>query len=279
MKMMQLLKQGLTERYFAGRAALWGKLPSHGDYVRHRVNAAQANDWQRWVAETWTPPTNSGRAASKRSFHNTWSPWLDLEPGDEPRFNLSVVPVAFVLPPGTLGFAPNRYVQGVIMLSQDEVGRTYPLIIYQQIAKHWLRRSLTPPLKSKDTANHNLLYWWARLAARSQGADLDWPEFCRCAQALATQFQPGWWQMLSGRWRATHDPAPNCQALLDRFCNNVGLDSASGLLGVRHLPWTTWPEPVLPHGKRVAQNAFWQQDLKGGYINASLEWGALWTPT
>ncbi len=280
--MLVSLSKYLGQHLLASPLCIWGKLPQHGDFLKHRCNAAQAHDWQDWAARTWSlRPT----VAPERRFQSqrTGQPtWVKLEPR-QALADLIGVPVAFVMQPGAMPFAAKRYVQGVILDSQDQQGRACPLIIYQQVSPTWMRRSWcldrvsqasahVSLMQQRTTQNHHLLYWLARLAARIHGADRQWAEVTQLVDAIWDLHRPTW-RHLRGAVVNKVDQT-QLDALLHRHCFYDGLDVAKGLRGVQHLPWANWPDRLFDAGP-VSQ-AFWQQDVHGGYVNAGESLPALW---
>jgi type VI secretion system protein ImpM len=263
--MARSITEHISRRWLAGPLAIWGKLPSHGDFLRHRASAAQARDWQDWVTRVWSPPPGVSRARA----------WLHAEPGWvalEPRkvtADLTQVPVAFVMQPGTLPFSPRHCVQGVMVASQDQVGRPCPLVIFQQVAPGWLRRSWSA---HPSHSQHDMLYWLARIAARTHGAERSWEALGTAVDALWQLHAPSWRQLL-GAPLAVPSSLQQDQ-LLQQYCDSDTADAALGLHGVRRMPWLNWPAPIVRSEHPV--QAFWQQDVRGGYVNASENLASLW---
>jgi type VI secretion system protein ImpM len=160
-------------------------------------------------------------------------------------------------------------VQGVLLASEDQVGRPCPLIIYQQIAPGWLRRSWSA---RASLGENNMLYWLSRIAARTHGADRSWDDLTRAVDSVWALHRPGW-----THWMGAPLPAPSSlqlDSVLRQYCEDDGADVARGLHGVQHMPWVNWPAQIL--GADQPGQAFWQQDMRGGYINASDNLPSLW---
>lgn len=121
--------------------AIWGKLPSHADYVTHGVRADEVEALQRWLAGQVRPlPSAPHQAKTARTpTRQATDRWLALEPA---RYQPSPhsIPVAFVLPPGVLPFSGPHHVLGVVANSCDRLGRQHPLIVYQRANARWLRQ-------------------------------------------------------------------------------------------------------------------------------------------
>ena len=260
--MASLFLEHISPRWLAAPLAIWGKLPSHGDFLRHRTSSAQAQDWQDWVSRVWS---QRAHAPQRTHANRRGEPgWVSLEPRQS-LTPLTEVPVAFVMPAGSMPGTPRHCVQGVLLASQDQIGRPCPLIIYQQVAPGWLRRSWAD-------SQGDMLYWLARIAARAHGADRSWEDLTRAVDCLWQLHQPGWKQ-----WLGAPLAAPTSEQLgsvLRQYCEDEGADVARGLRGVQHMPWANWPAQILRTDQPAP--AFWQQDLRGGYVNASDNLPALW---
>jgi type VI secretion system protein ImpM len=89
----------------------YGKLPSHGDFLRRRVSDAFVDAWDAWLREC---------LASSRTALG--SRWLDLY--------LTSPAWRFVCAPGACGPAP---VVGLLAPSVDQVGRYFPLTLVAEL--------------------------------------------------------------------------------------------------------------------------------------------------
>jgi type VI secretion system protein ImpM len=268
----------LTQRHLANAPALWGKLPAYADYLQANVEVAENQGWSQWVDQLWH--RRPLPRASEDGLRNPTRGWMQVAQAAQ-RHDLSQVPVAFILPPGHLPFAPEHYVQGVFIGSQDKVGRLCPLIIYQKVARPWMERIWQSPRPAQDTPpsaetlrseGQHLLYWWARLIARLHAPGCDFSTLANAVDAIWQRYEPGWGQLI-GKPATPPNPA-ELQAELNRFCANETLDRAYPLRGVFHLPWADWPERSL----RAQQPApaYWMQDCAGGYVHASDNLLKLW---
>ncbi|MFZ6850103.1 TagF domain-containing protein [Undibacterium sp. RuRC25W] len=280
--MFNKLRRRVINRWLVRPPSIWGKLPNQGDYVRHRCSAAEAQSWQRWVSEVWLRRTTAARV--QRSVKPKQQ-WVELKaPVTKP--DLEFVPVSFVLLPRTLDFSPNHFVQGVCVASHDSVGRHCPLIIYQKISSYWMRRMLESQVQKKSRSvggnssfsadnkpEADLLFWIARVAARVHAADLSAIVLAALVDQLWQQFEPGWIQLLGGDVKTTN-PAPLITLMERHSVADQLLDTANGLRGVSCLPWVNWPQRLLR--EELPLSAFWQQDVEGGYVNASDNLFSLW---
>ncbi len=270
--MSQAISEHVRRRWQAAPLAIWGKLPSHGDFLRHRCTARQALDWQSWVASVWSQrpasPRSSAPDARARRSGRGETGWLTLEPR-KMAVDLGAVPVAFVMQPGAMPFAPRHCVQGVMLASEDQIGRPCPLIIFQQIAPGWLRRSW---VAEAAQGRHNMLYWLARIAARAHATDTGWEALVAAVDGVWQSHAPGLTHLLGGPL-----PTPSrthLNSVLRGYCEHETADAARGLQGVQTMPWANWPAHILRSEQPV--HAFWQQDMQGGFVNAAESLAALW---
>lgn len=277
----------LSQRWLAQSPRIWGKLPSHGDYLRYRVLPEQAQGWKTWIDKVWhLRPLQQGRPGLASPTHKHMpthkqkhkqaqanAGWMQLDaPHAQP--DLSVVPVAFILPPGALPFSPKQYVQGVMIPSEDKIGRGCPFIVYQQVSRNWLTRTWTRDDTGTPVAapGQHLLFWWARVAARMHGTESD---FAQCCQAV-----DGVWQLHAPSWPQLMGAAPpallsnQVQHALGPYRLREEADCAWGLQGVQQLPWHNWPERICASAS--PQAVFWQQDMHGAYVNAADNLLDLW---
>ena len=255
------ISEHLSRQWLASPLAVWGKLPSHGDFLKHRTSAAQAQDWQDWVARVWSQREAPRPATLPHGLVRGEPGWVALEPRKR-EADLTEVPVAFVMQPGAMPFAPRHCVQGVMVASTDQVGRPCPLIIFQQIAPGWLRRTW---VRKPANSHHDMLYWLARIAARAHAADRDWHDLAHAVDAVWLAHAPNWRHLLGAP-----APAPSgmeLDALVRQYCEHETSDTARGLHGVHRMPWVNWPTQIVRADNPV--HAFWQQDLRGGYVNVS----------
>lgn len=249
-------------RWMAGPLSVWGKLPSQGDFLRHRTTMAQARNWQDWVDRVWDQ--RPGAQAGQRRQALAWTA-ADRE-SLAPRRTLSDLadlPVAFVMQPGALAFAPRHCVQGVVMASSDQSGRACPLIIFQRVSRAWLRRSWHGG--GAMHAQGHVLHALARLATRIQAVAADGSTVLRAVDALDELYRPRW-----RHWLGQSVPGPSraqLDALLRNHVSDDDIDLATDLQGVTHMPWAGWPSQIVR--RRAPIDAFWQQDARGGYVDAS----------
>lgn len=86
---------------------LYGKMPAHGDFVRRNLPKSFVDPWDLWLA--------AGIEASRERMGTAWEEaWRNA-----PTWR-------FCLPPGACGPDP---VTGVVVPSEDSVGRHFPLTI------------------------------------------------------------------------------------------------------------------------------------------------------
>ena len=271
------LSHYLSQRWLAQSPHIWGKLPSHGDYLHYRASPAQAQGWKTWIDKVWhlrpMQQTQTSGESHAPKIKPAQAGWMQLE-AQSGAPDLSVVPVAFVLPPGALTFSPKQYVQGVMIPSEDKIGRACPFIVYQQVSRSWLARTWAQDdaHQAQAPAGQHLLYWWARVTARMHGTESDFAQCCQAVDAVWQHHAPGWPQLLGG-------PPPALAG--DQLLHALGpyrqrdeTDAAWGLQGVQQLPWRNWPERAW--ASPAPQAAFWQQDMRGAYVNAADNLLDLW---
>lgn len=225
--------------------AIWGKLPGHADFVRSGVRHGESEAWMPWLAQQ---SRNAGADVTARAV---------------------AVPVAFVLPPGTLAFAPRRFVLGVIAPSIDKVGRHWPVLVYQLAHARWAQSHFEAQLRQPL----DWQFWLARAVARHTRAD-----GAAELQALEQTVSALWREQLrEGRAQSEGGEERHhqrMQAALDRWAGPApGNDPAAHLHGVRYLPWPDWPRRLL--GPR-SESAFWQQDAEGRFVGAGNRLQKLW---
>jgi len=272
------LCRALTQRTLVQPPSVWGKLPAYGDFIHHNVGASAQDAWHDWVRTYWhrRPPSRQSASAARAGSFKGW-----IEVSQRPaRADLSSVPVAFVLPPGYLPKIGDVFVQGVMVPSEDKVGRSCPLVIYQTVHRSWMQRTWACPVvgvsdrsigRGHEQGRH-VLYWWARLAGRLQHSEAAFDALVKAVDQVWTLHEPGWSEWL-GRV-----PMPAEQealaSLMAQFGRLGGQDAADPLRGVYHLPWADWPERTLRAVNPLP--AFWLQDRDGGYVNASDNVLQLW---
>jgi type VI secretion system protein ImpM len=88
-------------------AGCYGKLPIHGDFIRHHVTGAEIDQLDEWI--------QGGMVSSRTAMSSAWDPAFDTTP-----------PQRFLFQPrgGT------RVVAGVVISSIDKPGRRFPFLIY-----------------------------------------------------------------------------------------------------------------------------------------------------
>jgi len=284
--------------------AIWGKVPSHADFVTHGVKADEVAALQHWLADQVRAlPAAPRQAPSGRPLASQPAErWMALEP-ERYKASPHSIPVAFVLPPGVLPFSGPHHVLGVVANSCDKLGRQHPLIVYQRANARWLRQhfaSRGDDAQDAASAQAGLrqpwLFWLARLVSRyarhpDAAAWLDESEgHMPAAMAAATAPSAGvplslstavaalWALHAPGlpQWVGVAQRAPAAAALqgvIDGAVSVVEHDAADDLRGVAYAPWGDWPDRLW--STRPAA-AYWQQDSYGGYVGASQRLGELW---
>ena len=92
----------------------YGKLPSHGDFLRRRTSDAVVSVWDAWLQDAL--------AASRVALGERW---LDIY--------LTSPAWRFAAAPGACGAAP---IAGVMVPSVDRVGRYFPLTVIAELPEH-----------------------------------------------------------------------------------------------------------------------------------------------
>ena len=103
-----MLTPAATQRLDVG---FYGKLPSHGDFLRRRVSDGFVGVWDAWLQECV--------AASRDALADRW---LDVY--------LTSPAWRFVCAPGACG---QSAVAGVMVPSVDRVGRYFPLTVVAEL--------------------------------------------------------------------------------------------------------------------------------------------------
>lgn len=232
---LHFVKRGLTHMCVAREPSVWGKLPTHGDYIRHNVSHEQTEFWLQWTSDYWHRRPSSPN-----------------------------IPVAFIFPPRTTPFAGDCFVQGVIAASEDKVGRSCPLVIFQEVTHREMSR-LWPLQIDMSIEKHgrHMLYWWARIAAHAK-ASADFHKLIELVDLIWQSYEPSFLEVL-GISAPSYD-VKNFEYLLNEF-DPLKVDDATKLKGVRRLPWTDWPSRFLRQSSPIP--AYWMQDSYGGYVCAS----------
>lgn len=268
----------LTQRTLAQPPSVWGKLPAYGDYVHHNVSLSAQEAWHEWVQSYWHRRPVSRSAVAARGGTGA-DGWMHVTQAPA-RPDLSDVPVAFVLPPGHLPHMDDVFVQGVMVPSEDKVGRACPLIIYQTVHRLWMQRTWASPwgparhapVHQDRSQGRHLLYWWARLAAHARQHPGLFPALVTAVEQVWLLHEPGWRNLVGAQARPASSAA--LEVLVQQFGASAGQDAAGALRGVSHLPWADWPERTLRVTEPLA--AFWMQDAEGGYVQASDKLLQLW---
>ena len=232
---------------------IWGKLPAHGDFVRHRMRRGEGSAWQAWLgAEGGLAAANNPRATQ--------------------------VPIAFVLPPGTLPFAKRAFVLGAMLASRDRVGRPSPLLLYQAAHPRWMSAYLLELARAERGPMQDWLFYLTRLlawhASRAEPSRLT--ELAHALDAAWRRRAPGVPAALD--LSHLHDHAARLARMpLDFGLQEPGFDArwdpAGDLQGAQVLPWADWPQRQLG---APAASAFWQQDADGGFIATAEHLQDIW---
>lgn len=144
-------------------------------------------------------------------------------------------------------------------MSEDRIGRPYPLVIWQKASVGTLRHDT---LFGPAASPRNWLFWLARLVAAHIVALPDRPAVSG-AQTFERHLAE-LWELYRPDWRALFGlttPPPK----EERFQALVNAPLRTDLQGVRFLPWADWPQRLWAPRPLCY---FWQQDLTGRYLQA-----------
>jgi type VI secretion system protein ImpM len=140
----------------------YGKLPSHGDFLRRRVSDAFVDAWDAWLRE--------GLAASRSALGPRW---LDVY--------LTSPSWRFVCGPGACGPTP---VVGLMAPSVDRVGRYFPVTVVSELPAH-------VSLLTAATTSASFFDGAERLIIDTLAADeIDFEAFDKCVIGLSDEL--GW---------------------------------------------------------------------------------------
>jgi type VI secretion system protein ImpM len=265
----------------ASPVALWGKMPCRGDFIRRNLPFEQEEALERWVGQKrgLLSPQDSPPA---RQVTNGL-PWNSLEsPARRPpafdslAFGYPGQPWCFALSPRRLPGPADRYRIGVWMNSRDKVGREYPLVMIQTVARRWARQYFA--LHTECPCEW--LFNAARLIAHSIHAQEDGDDrpagpaekedgepdpvsrLMARLNALWSLYAPDWRHSLGKRIALPGYEARWIRELIDPPGPD---DPVRHLEGVRFLPWADWPRCLLDSSEK---GYFWQQNLNGRFIGA-----------
>ena len=253
--------------------AIWGKLPTHADFIQIQVKGEQAQQWQNWLALQWQA---GSRLPKRRRMSREL--WLNLSAQACMEEAGNALPVAFVLAPGQLEFSGGQYVVGVMVPSCDQIGRSHPLMVYQLAQRRWLEQQwLVEPRAVRDWQ-----FWLARLlsavvqhawdAGAAARSDLR-VRIETSVEQLWKEFQPSWAMRLQAVRGNEVERA--CSAILAPWQERqeAPQDVAALLAGVPHFPRSDWPAALANPG---FQSMFWQQTVQGEYVMAETSLAVLW---
>lgn len=276
---------GFVSEKIISSPALWGKLPSHADYIGNRVRAGEAQQWQAWYMRQMAQAAGS----TGRSGQGDVEGRGDLQDDNQAHLLnlLRSVPISFILPPGTLDLKNRYYLAGIITWSVDRLGREHPLIVYQRVLRIWLEQSLVAESQYAPV-KFDWLYWLRCLIGKYMGSEVikreAWDHenlltrLLQCIDEMWQLFTPDWRQMLRGEL-----PCPatsECQKIVEKANGRQRKEFAGELRlllqGSNALPWSDWPTRILRREQPLA--VFWQQDESGRFISAAQRLKDLWRP-
>lgn len=212
------------------KPSCYGKIPVLGDYIQINVPHEEMSTW-------WN------RFAAIQEWN------LRASPG--------ALPWCFVLTPEMFSWSTKLFVVGAFCLSEDNIGRRYPLVAWQKISFRALRHTC---LFGTDAPPQNWLFWLSRLLLSMTPGCSTVPEPAVHAETRLNQL----WELYRLDWRARlpclnwHRELPAESALR----NIIGALPDSDIQGVPFMPWADWPDILW---KTSPSCFFWQQDHEGGY--------------
>jgi type VI secretion system protein ImpM len=166
---------------------LFGKLPTHGDFVRRNLPNSFCDPWDAWLQR--------GMAAARDTLGEAWAPVWDAAPAWR-----------FALPAGACGPDP---VAGVLTPSADTVGRRFPLTAAAVLPSAVL--GLWPAAWFAALEGAVLAALQGGLDADALAALLPLPESTDPAKAT----EPGWWTAGSAEAPGLVWPLPGLPAAED----------------------------------------------------------------
>jgi type VI secretion system protein ImpM len=260
---LETLAQSMVSSKLVSAPSLWGKLPSHSDYIHHNAHPVERQALHQWIQDQWRQRPDAPSCELPEEG------WHVVERTQ--RFAWSEVPVIFVIPSVLVPFATPCHVQGVIMASRDKSGRAYPIVLYQKVTASWIERSNQQDLQQLPTlqGTRNWLFWAARLMLQAVAQQQSIDVLQSKVQSLWQHYTPSWRQCLG---HPLHPPRE--MDVRDIVSYNLQNDATQNLNGVTHLPWSDWPKRVTQ--KTKPQGAFWTQDSQGRYLQAAASLLQLW---
>jgi len=262
---------GQTHWRLVSPIALWGKMPSRGDFIRRNLPFEQEEALERWVQQRRNVLSPQEDAPQRKVTNGIR--WTSLEAtAKHSTFGFPGLPWCFVLPPGSLPFAGDCYLLGVWMDSSDKVGRQHPIVMIQSAAQRWVRQYFAfhaeQPCEWLFNASRLIahsLYTQEDKVERPQdsGTEIDRVAFLQAGlNALWSLYAPSWRNFLGKRISLPDREERRIQELVGSPHSD---DPTRYLEGVRFLPWADWPDCLL---NRPAQEYFWQQNMYGRFIGA-----------
>ncbi|TDR32129.1 type VI secretion system-associated protein TagF [Hydromonas duriensis] len=217
----------------------FGKLPSHGDFLRIRVPQTQKYKLDQWFS---TRTKNNDAASAQKSplSHQAHS----------------ISPWCFAIQGQLLNSSRHLMAVGVIFDSKDKIGRNYPFIIYQLVPKRWLLNQLKEP-------NHwlKVLRDFSLLCVQKDSRQLD-----EMLKKLWAEYKPEWRDFFRVQThRRIASKQRQVQQLLSVWQPPKADDlDISNLQGVSNAPWLDWPQTVV---SEKLGSFWWKLDNEGRYLN------------
>jgi type VI secretion system protein ImpM len=293
--------------------AVWGKMPTHADFITHAMKSGHTQAWTQWLSFNAAQTKIVKPTENQTSMHYVKSPkqaWLSTQdPNTQNKAQNALSnhqATSFMLQAEELAFSKNDFVVGVIFNSMDKVGRKHPFIVYTTAKKRWLKQYWERP----QHIAQDWQFWLGQLIKTTfeqslviAHAELSAEALNKLNNTLQTQLLLAiqqMWQLHAPRWTQflllppKHPSAQQCQEIINKLLSVSALqthpladDSDShhsrsdpiqpeALKGVQHMPWADWPYRMW---RASSKNAFWQQDSQGRYIGAAEKLSQLKVPS
>jgi type VI secretion system protein ImpM len=274
------MKMMLTSSLLMSPPVVWGKLPTHGDYISHNVQANQAQQWQQWLgihAPEYIASTVQRQTPRESDSASNWT-HLDVH---HVKAVVQRLPVSFILPPGQLAFSRDGYVVGVLIASHDAIGRHHPMVIYSLASKQWLAKYWDQTSHASQDWQYWLGRWLLHVQQLAQQQQEPQTSSKLDVHSLLMQGVSSLWRMHEPKFlmrftdaSTNHLLPKESELALERVLKAHQLPAklvfpipSHSLKGVTHMPWIDWPERLLDKVKPAP--AYWQQDSNGFYVTAA----------
>jgi type VI secretion system protein ImpM len=208
-----------------------GKLPSHGDFVRIRVNQTQKTRLDAWFAQV----------GSKNVFHSG-----QVEPNTAKG---CATPWCFAIRADFIGASKHMIAIGVLVQSYDKIGRSYPLMVYQIVPKRWLYVQMQ--------ASQNWLYSLSLCLKSCFYHDKTMLD--QELKRIWSIYMPHWYSIVSV------PKAIDRERQTRKVRNTLNLSPpTTEVQGVIHPPFANWAQQLSYHNNAMV---WWKLDEHGRYLD------------